>query len=83
MPEWRKAEVMCRTLMLGTLMFLAGCQGVVGPRQRLAQPIPIDDPRLPIEEQQARGRQRLAFPEESEDVAPRTFAELPATRGRY
>jgi hypothetical protein len=74
---------MCRTVLLGVLFLSAGCQGVVGPRQRLAQPAVADDPRLTIPEQESRGRALLALPEPSWNVAPRTFAEQPGYQGRY
>ena len=74
---------MCRTVLLGVLLLLTGCQGVVGPRQRRCQPEVADDPRLSIREQEARGRELLALPEQSWNVAPRTFAEQPGYHGRY
>ena len=35
----------------------------------------VDDPRLPIPEQERRGRDRYALPEADRNVVPRTFAE--------
>jgi hypothetical protein len=67
---------MCR-LMLGALLLLTGCQ-MVGPVERNRTPAPrVDDPCLPIAEQQARARARLAYPDQSNNLAPRTGAEVP------
>jgi hypothetical protein len=74
---------MRRIVLLAALLLLIGCQGVVGPRQRFCEPKVIDNPCLSIEEQKARGREYLALPEQSWDVAPRTFAEQPGYHGRY
>jgi len=41
----------------------------------------VDDPRLPISEQEMRARDRLALPEMSSTVAPRTYTELPSPYG--
>jgi hypothetical protein len=74
----------CRILLgclLGVLIAGAGCQGVVGPFQRGFPPRRPDDPRLTIAEQEERGRARLALPEKSPTVAPRTYAEEPAYKG--
>lgn len=66
--------------LLVAVLFLAGCQGVVGPIQRRFSPERIDDPCRSIDEQEKKGRERLALPERG-DVAPRTFAEEPGLRG--
>lgn len=71
-----------RRVGLVVLLLGIGCQGVVGPWQRRARPEAIDDRRLTISEQEVRGRDRLALPEPSNDVAPRTYAENPAYKGR-
>jgi hypothetical protein len=72
-----------RRTMLMALLVVTGCQGVVGPFQRpCTPPVLVDDPRLSIPEQEQRGRDRLALPEQSVQVAPRTFAEEPAYRQR-
>jgi hypothetical protein len=71
-----------RRILLAGLVCLAGCQGLQGPRAHRCNPEVVDDPRVSIAEQQARGRDRLALPEPSNDVAPRTYAEYPEYRGR-
>jgi hypothetical protein len=63
------------------LVFLVGCQGTVGPFKRPPISDPIDDPRLTLEEQQQRARDRLALPDSSPASGPRTYAENPAFRG--
>jgi hypothetical protein len=54
--------------MLGILC-LAGCQGVAGPFAA-REPQRADDPRYSIPEQERRGRDRLALPQESMTIAP-------------
>ncbi len=72
---------MRRLLLVGALLAACGCQGVIGPFER-RKPERVDDPLISISEQQRRGRDRLALPEPSPNVAPRTFAELPGPFGR-
>jgi hypothetical protein len=55
-----------RRFILPSVLLLAcfaGCEGVSGPRQHRADPTQIDDPRLSIAQQEARGRDRLALPD--------------------
>jgi hypothetical protein len=66
---------MHRIIALG-LLFLAGCESIIGPFQH-RKPERVDDPLLTISEQQNRGRDRLALPDNSSTVAPRTGVELP------
>ena len=67
------------------LLGLAGCQGVRGPFQRPPEPTQyndprrIDNPRLPISEQERRGRDRLALPDPSPNIGPETYLEPPGT----
>jgi len=68
-------------LLLAGLLLAAGCQGVVGPAQRRCLLDPIDNPCLSPQEQQQRRRDRLALPEASPAVGPRTYAEEPNLRG--
>jgi len=73
------------TRILGfALLLLTGCcQSFVGPFERSRMPATrIDDPCITIAEQQARGRARLAFPDQTNDLAPRTYAEVPNSSGR-
>jgi hypothetical protein len=73
---------MRRILMVG-LLLLAGCQGLVGPRQRRDNPQPVDVPGLPMNEQQRRVRELLAVPQPSPTIGPRTYMEQPSERGTY
>jgi hypothetical protein len=68
-------------LFLAALVALSGCQGTVGPVQRRCITDPIDDPRLTIDEQKERARDRLALPEASSVYGPRTYADNPALKG--
>jgi hypothetical protein len=64
---------MRRLLVLGILLF-AGCQNVAGPFQH-RPPERVDDPLFSISEQQQRGRDRLALPDESRSVGPSSGVE--------
>jgi hypothetical protein len=68
------AEPMRRLILCG-LLVLAGCQGVVGPRQRASQPGVIDAPWLTPDEQKARMRDQSALPLDSPIIGPRTYSE--------
>jgi hypothetical protein len=80
-PAPSGAEKMRRILFLGTVL-LCGCPGLQGPRARICNPEVVANPCRSIPEQQQIGRERLALPEPSNDVAPRTYAENPAYKGR-
>jgi len=68
-------------LLAATL--LPGCQTVVGPFERARTPSrPVDDLCLSIDEQQARGRARLGYPDQTLQPGPRTYAEIPNATGR-
>jgi hypothetical protein len=58
-----------RRVFLVALMCLAGCQNLTGPFAPRS-PERVDDPRLPISEQEVRGRDRYAIPQESHSVGP-------------
>ena len=66
---------MRKLFCLGVLM-LAGCQNVYGPFQA-RPPQQVDDPRMSIAEQESRGRDRLALPDDFSGLAPRSGAQLP------
>ncbi|HEV8058694.1 MAG TPA: hypothetical protein VGP68_02410 [Gemmataceae bacterium] len=70
---------MSRLFLIG-LLCLAGCRGVVGPFQQ-RDPERVDDPRIPISEQQQRGRDRLALPVETSTM-PATGINPPSMMGR-
>jgi hypothetical protein len=67
-----------KRLLLAMLMGLVGCQSVVGPFAP-RNPVRVDDPHLTIPQQEELGRERLALPEQSLTVAPRTLADQPTT----
>jgi hypothetical protein len=72
--------MMNRALLVAGFLLAVGCQGVVGPRQRLEQAAQLYDPCLTISEKEQRQRALLALPEKSPEVAPRTGAEEPSYR---
>lgn len=72
---------MSRVLLLGALL-LTGCCNVVGPMEHFRTYPRPDNPCLPIYEQEKRGRDQLAMPEMSSQVAPRTYVEFPSPSGR-
>jgi len=66
---------MRRLLLLGVLL-LSGCaSNLVGPFAG-REPQRVDDPLLSIPEQQRRGRDRLALPDESR-ILPHSGYEVP------
>jgi hypothetical protein len=69
-----------RQVLFAGMMLLAGCQNVVGPFQ--ARPQRVDDPTLTIEQQQQRGRQQLALPNDQDSLAPKTYSDRPGPLGR-
>jgi hypothetical protein len=71
---------MRRLMLLGALV-LAGCSGnLVGPFSA-RPPQRVDDPLISIPEQEKRGRDRLAYPDESpiktQNLAPPTYLSPP------
>ncbi len=78
MAEWKETEKMRKLYLVGFL-FLAGCQNVVGPFEH-RKPERVDDPLLSITEQQRRGRDRLALPDDT-GLAPRTGVVAPGPHG--
>jgi hypothetical protein len=65
-----------RCILIVGILCLAGCQNVSGPFAPRA-PERVDDPRLTISEQESRGRDRWAIPEESPRVGPPAGNVLP------
>ena len=68
-----------RRLVVVGLVLLGGCRSVIGPFEH-RDPQRVDDPRLCIGEQERRARDRLALPEQSVTVAPRTDVNFPINR---
>lgn len=71
---------MRRIMMIASvLLAVMGCAGVVGPRKR-GDPPPsfVADSKLSISEQEARSREFVGLPQQSPDVAPRTYVEQPS-----
>jgi hypothetical protein len=66
---------MRRIFLLCVLLGLAGCQNVSGPFAPRT-PSRVDDPRLTINEQESRGRDRWAIPEQSNRIMPGSGEEL-------
>ena len=71
---------MRRILWIG-LLSLAGCQSVTGPFQGRSGER-VDDPGLPIVEQESRGRNRWAMPDESRRVGPTADNAIPGRSPR-
>lgn len=70
---------MHRLFLIGILL-LTGCKSTTGPFQPRS-PARVDDPLLTIGEQQKRGRDRLALPDET-GLAPKTGVATPGVHGR-
>ena len=69
-----------RCVLIG-LLGLAGCKSTTGPLG-YQKPDRVDDPMLSIEEQKARGRQRLSYVEDKSSLAPPTYLDRPSPVGR-
>jgi len=50
--------------------------------ERPPEALQVDDPRLSIPEQKRLGRDRLALPEQSPTIAPRTYSDFLGPNGR-
>jgi len=68
---------MCRLFLVAALV-LTGCQNLVGPFQQ-RRPLRVDDPCVPVPEQERRGRDRLALPQDRTTVGPPTGLQPPGT----
>lgn len=71
-----------RWILYAGMVFLVGCQGVVGPRDRRGDTTRVDNPYLTLDEQKQLGRDRLALPESSKTLVPRDYSDFggPYTR---
>ena len=66
-----------RRFFITGLLLLAGCRSnLVGPLDH-RKTERVDDPKLTIPEQQRRGRDRLALPDDSSTTGPPTGVERP------
>ncbi len=74
-----------RTLALLALL-AAGCRNYDRPRDARLKPRPdlpdADGRRLPIPEQEKRGRDRYAIPEDDLRSGPKAFVDRPSPTGR-
>jgi hypothetical protein len=60
-----------RGLLMLCLLCAAGCQNITGPFMP-REPIRVDDPCLSIQEQESRGRDRWAIPDDTSRMAPKS-----------
>jgi hypothetical protein len=65
-----------RSLLCLSVVLLAGCQNVLGPKYRNYESTRVDNPCLTTEEQKRRARDRLALPESSKLVVPRDHSDF-------
>lgn len=70
-----------RLILMTAVLALAGCQNIIGPFQHRT-PERVDDPMLPIGEQERRGRDRLPLPQDSPLVGPSTETSELGPTGR-
>jgi hypothetical protein len=66
---------MKRRLVGLAALLLAGCGSITGPFAA-RKPVRVDDPHVTIFEQQQRGRDRLALPQEPKQVVPQTYGDF-------
>ena len=69
-----------RFCLLCCVLLTAGCQNVLGPFG-YRSPQQVDDPNVPIEEQQRRGRERFAIPEDDAST-PKIYSNRPGGPAR-
>jgi hypothetical protein len=69
-----------RHLWIVAALFTVGCTSIVGPFEH-RKPQRVDDPKLTIPEQETRGRDRLALPDQSKNVAPGSYGDFPLPNG--
>jgi hypothetical protein len=67
---------MRRICLVGALL-LAGCQGLVGPRQRAEMDLPVDPRNLPTDVQKQIVRDRWGMPDTSPAAGPQMWTEPP------
>jgi hypothetical protein len=68
-------------LLFALFATVAGCQSNAGGLA-YRQPGRADDPRYSIEEQERRGRERLAVIEDRDSLAPKVYVDRPGPTGR-
>ncbi len=68
-------------LTIGLSGIAAGCQGYDRPRENRVKPRP-DNPALSFEQQEARGRDKYAIPDDDRRVGPRGYIDRPSPTGR-
>jgi hypothetical protein len=75
---------MKRTMfLLCGLLLLSGCESIKGPWAHRSEPYQPGSSNLSIPEQEQRGRDRLATPDQSPEVGPRIDGfTLPGQQGR-
>ena len=64
------------TMVAAIALLAAGCKNVIGPFEH-RRPQRVDDPCLPIWEQEREARSRLSLPQESRTVGPNSGVEIP------
>lgn len=65
-----------RRILYLAMLVLVGCQNLVGPRERRANPSRVDAPGLTISDQKRQGRDKLAIPEMSKAMVPRDYSDF-------
>jgi hypothetical protein len=73
--------LMRSAILLVMVMCMAGCKGTTGPLANKNRNDRIDDPLLTIDEQQRRGRDRYAIPEDNQGT-PNTLSNRYGPTGR-
>jgi hypothetical protein len=73
-------KVKMRNILILSIVCLAGCQNVYGPFSP-RDPQRVDERRFSIIEQESRGRDRYAIPDESPTLPPSGFG-IPGTGSR-
>ena len=72
-----------RLFVFIALILATGCRNLEGPKYHKEHPEKIDSPVFNIDEQKRRGRELIALPDASQNVAPKTGIETYGPSGRW
>ena len=72
-----------RLFVFIALIVATGCRTLEGPKYHKEHPEKIDSPIYNIDEQKRRGRELIALPDASQNVAPKTGIETYGPSGRW
>ena len=72
-----------RLFVFIAIIVTTGCRNLEGPKYHKEHPEKIDSPVYNIDEQKRRGRELIALPDASQNVAPKTGIDTYGPSGRW